>query len=69
MYYPEHMYRKPSSGFFKKKSRDPKELVEERWLDSHRRISQEYERDDIAEVRGQLYRRYLEICWPYPFYG
>lgn len=68
-YYPEHMYQKPTGFFLKKKSQGPKEAIEERWLNAHRQISQEYENEDLDRIRGELYRRYLEICWPYPFYG
>ncbi|KAL4238362.1 FERM domain-containing protein 8 [Mactra antiquata] len=69
-FYPEHMYKKKSSGFFsKKKSQDTREPVEERWLNAHRQISQEFEMEDVSRVLGQLYQRYLQICWPYPFYG
>ena len=63
------MYRKPTGFFAKRKSQGPKDAVEERWLNAHRQISQEYENVDIDSNRGELYRRYLEILWPYPFYG
>ncbi|XP_045176193.2 putative FERM domain-containing protein FRMD8P1 isoform X3 [Mercenaria mercenaria] len=68
-YYPEHVYRKPSGFFARRKSQGPKDAIEERWLNAHRQISQEYENEDIDSKRGELYRRYLEYLWPYPFYG
>ncbi|XP_052275436.1 FERM domain-containing protein 8-like isoform X1 [Dreissena polymorpha] len=68
-FYPEHMYRKPSVSFFKKKTAEPKDDIENRWLDAHRQISQEFEHEDIDKILGTLYRRYMEVCWKYPFYG
>ena len=69
-FYPDHVYRKPAAGFsFLKKNKELKEGVEDRMLNAHRQISQEMENEDIERALPDLFRRYLEICWPYPFYG
>ncbi|XP_052768145.1 FERM domain-containing protein 8-like isoform X2 [Mya arenaria] len=68
-FYPEHIYRKPQTGFFKKRTNEQRDNIDAFWLDAHRQISQEFEHEDIDRVKGDLYRRYLDICRPYPFYG
>lgn len=69
-YYPEHMYRKPTTGFpFLKRNSQAKDTIEDNWLNRHRQISLEFENEDIERVKGVLCRRYLEICRQYPFYG
>ncbi|XP_076452584.1 putative FERM domain-containing protein FRMD8P1 [Babylonia areolata] len=67
-FYPEHMYVKERFLFFartKPQARDCEEL----FMDAHKKTSEEYADLDIDKSLSILYRKYLEVCWTYPFYG
>ncbi|KAL3873478.1 hypothetical protein ACJMK2_036590 [Sinanodonta woodiana] len=68
-YYPEHMYRRSSKPCLPFWSRAPPENCEEQLLESHQQITQVFDQVDIERNIAELYRRYLEVCRPYPFYG
>ncbi|XP_041352332.1 putative FERM domain-containing protein FRMD8P1 isoform X4 [Gigantopelta aegis] len=66
-FYPEHMYQQKTFLFFPKK---PEGIdCEELFQGAHQRRSQEYANLDLTKDLAVLYRKYLEICWTYPFYG
>nr|KAG5691779.1 hypothetical protein BaRGS_014779 [Batillaria attramentaria] len=38
-------------------------------MDAHKKVSEEYSDLDVEKSLSILYRKYLELCWSYPFYG
>ena len=67
-FYPEHMYAQPRFGFLKRNN-IPTTPVEERFMIAHRQASEELVHIASRENLAQLYRKYLELLWTYPFYG
>lgn len=67
-FYPEHMYVKERFLFFAKTKAHAQDC-EELFMDAHRRVSEEYADLDVDKSLSILYRKYLELCWSYPFYG
>lgn len=67
-FYPEHMYTKERFLFFAKAKAHAQDC-EEMFMDAHRKVSDEYVELDVDKSLSILYRKYLEICWSYPFYG
>ncbi|RUS91271.1 hypothetical protein EGW08_000983 [Elysia chlorotica] len=67
-FYPEHMYSQPRFGFLKR-SNSHTTPVEELFMEAHRRASEELAHIASRDNLGQLYRKYLELLWTYPFYG
>lgn len=66
-FYPAHMYTKQRFLFFAKTK--PQTDCEELFMDAHKKVSEEYALLDIDKSLSILYRKYLEVCWTYPFYG
>ncbi|XP_076434671.1 putative FERM domain-containing protein FRMD8P1 [Babylonia areolata] len=68
MFYPESMYTKERFLFFARlraQARDCEEL----FMQAHQEISEVFASLDVNSSLSTLYRRYLEVCWSYPFYG
>nr|XP_022331009.1 FERM domain-containing protein 8-like [Crassostrea virginica] len=70
-FYPEFMRKPKSSRFFKfgRNENEEEELLEVRVQRAHRQISEAYKDTDMKQALPGLYRRYLEVCWQYAFYG
>ncbi|GFN99048.1 Ferm domain-containing protein 8 [Plakobranchus ocellatus] len=62
------MYARPRFSFLRR-SGPPVTPVEDLFMDAHRRASEELAHIASKETLGQLYRKYLELLWTYPFYG
>ncbi|KAL8574241.1 hypothetical protein ACOMHN_065784 [Nucella lapillus] len=67
-FYPEHMYIKERFLFFARTKAHAKDC-EEMFMDAHKKASEEYADLDVDKSLSILYRKYLEVCWTYPFYG
>ena len=61
------MYQQKKFLFFPKKP----EVIdcEELFHDAHQRVSRDFAHLELPKNMAVLYRKYLEICWTYPFYG
>ncbi|KAL8576115.1 hypothetical protein ACOMHN_001465 [Nucella lapillus] len=68
MFYPESMYTRERFLFFarlKPQGTDCEEL----FMQAHQTLSEEFFNMDVNRSLPTLYRKYLEVCWTYPFYG
>ncbi|XP_062572407.1 putative FERM domain-containing protein FRMD8P1 [Saccostrea cucullata] len=70
-FYPAHMRKPKNTKFFKfsRNKNEDVEALEVRVRRAHRQISDAYKNTDIKQALGSLYRKYLEVCWQYAFYG
>lgn len=68
-FYPEFMRKPKSTKFFKFGRNDGGEPLEVRVERAHRQISEANKSLDIKKALSGLYRKYLEVCWEYAFYG
>ncbi|XP_062572405.1 FERM domain-containing protein 8-like [Saccostrea cucullata] len=68
-FYPAHMRKPKNTKFFNFGGNRNDEALEVRVQSMHQQISAEYKNTDIKEALGKLYRKYLEVCWQYAFYG
>ncbi|XP_005100537.1 putative FERM domain-containing protein FRMD8P1 [Aplysia californica] len=67
-FYPEHMFCQSRFAMFSLNSTQPPPC-EELFMDAHRKASEELQHIASSDSVAQLYRKYLELLWTYPFYG